>query len=117
MKKWILTAAVVCAALGASEAQAGDIYGPQKPSPFSNHPKGSYSSYGRTLPVFMAAPWYLYWPYDAHFMTPAPMQGAFYAPPVMGNYPVQPYFPTPQYVAPQGQAPLQIAPAAYQPPR
>jgi hypothetical protein len=57
----------------------------------------------------MAAPWYLYWPYDAHFMTPAPMQGAFYAPPMMGNYPVQPYFPTPQYNPPMGGGP------AYQP--
>ena len=43
----------------------------------------------------MAAPWYLYWPYDAHFMTPAPLQGAYYAPPMMGNYPAQPYFPSP----------------------
>ncbi len=25
------------------------------------------------LPAFQAAPWYLYWPYNAHFMTPAPL--------------------------------------------
>lgn len=28
-----------------------------------------------TLPVYMAAPWYLYFPYDAHFQTAAPMPG------------------------------------------
>ncbi|MFM8272912.1 MAG: hypothetical protein ACKODX_11340 [Gemmata sp.] len=45
------------------------------------------------LPVFQAAPWYQYWPYDGHFMTPAPVTGAFYAPPITGNFPVNPYFP------------------------
>ena len=25
------------------------------------------------LPAFQAAPWYLYWPYDGHFLTPAPV--------------------------------------------
>jgi len=25
------------------------------------------------LPAFQAAPWYLYWPYNGHFMTPAPL--------------------------------------------
>jgi hypothetical protein len=63
----------------------------------------------------MAAPWYLYWPYDAHFLTPAPVGGAFYPPPMMGNYPVQPYFPMPQYVPPQGQGPNMVAPVAYPP--
>lgn len=29
-----------------------------------------------TLPVYMAAPWYNYWPYDGHFLTAAPMAGA-----------------------------------------
>jgi hypothetical protein len=47
------------------------------------------------LPVFQAAPWYTYWPYDGYFLTPAPVQGAFYAPPVQGNFPVNPYFPPP----------------------
>ncbi len=45
------------------------------------------------LPVFQAAPWYQYWPYDGHFMTPAPVSGAFYGPPMTGNFPVNPYFP------------------------
>lgn len=48
---------------------------------------------GQNLPVFQAAPWYLYWPYDAHFMTPAPYTGAFYPPPQQGYGGMQPYFP------------------------
>ncbi|MCX7666724.1 MAG: hypothetical protein N2112_14405 [Gemmataceae bacterium] len=28
-----------------------------------------------TLPIYMAAPWYQYFPYDAHFQTAAPMPG------------------------------------------
>src|SRR5262245_26505561 len=56
------------------------------------------------LPVFQAAPWYLYWPYDAHFLTPAPVTGAFYGPPMPGNFPVNPYFPGPNY-GPYGPMP------------
>jgi hypothetical protein len=44
------------------------------------------------LPTFQAAPWYLYWPYDGHFQTPAPV----YAPPTVppGYYlPYNPYNP------------------------
>ncbi len=47
------------------------------------------------LPAFQAAPWYNYWPYDAHFLTPAPISGPFYGPPLTGNFPVNPYFPGP----------------------
>jgi hypothetical protein len=46
------------------------------------------------LPAFQAAPWYLYWPYNAHFMTPAPLTGAYYAPPTAGGVMVNPYFPS-----------------------
>lgn len=52
------------------------------------------------LPAFQAAPWYNYWPYDAHFLTPAPISGPFYGPPLTGNFPVNPYFPGP--AAPYG---------------
>jgi hypothetical protein len=45
------------------------------------------------LPAFQAAPWYLYWPYNAHFMTPAPLTGAYYAPPSGPGMSVNPYFP------------------------
>ena len=47
------------------------------------------------LPAFQAAPWYLYWPYNGHFQTPAPLYGQFYAPPGMPGYGggmVNPYF-------------------------
>ncbi|MEZ6138936.1 MAG: hypothetical protein R3B84_00050 [Zavarzinella sp.] len=44
-----------------------------------------------TLPVHMAAPWYLYFPYDGHFQTVAPMANApFYPPPA---YTGNPYLP------------------------
>ena len=49
------------------------------------------------LPVYQAAPWYNYWPYDAHFLTPAPVAGPFYGPPLTGNFPVNPYFPGPGF--------------------
>jgi hypothetical protein len=45
------------------------------------------------LPVYQAAPWYNYWPYDGHFLMPAPISGQFYGPPMTGNFPVNPYFP------------------------
>jgi len=39
----------------------------------------------------MAAPWYLYWPYDGHFQTVAPMaSGAFYPPPAYTGNPFMP---------------------------
>jgi hypothetical protein len=44
------------------------------------------------LPTYQAAPWYLYWPYDAHFQTPAPVTGAWYGPPNC-RAPINPYFP------------------------
>lgn len=49
----------------------------------------------KKLPAFQAAPWYMYWPYDGHFLTPAPVSGPFYGPPLTGNFPVNPYFPGP----------------------
>src|SRR5438128_1971133 len=70
-------------------------------NPFAAQPKyptlGSYlfQSHTAPKPTFQAAPWYLYWPYDAHFLTPAPVVAPFYAPPGPGNFPVNPYFPSP----------------------
>ncbi|AMV26675.1 hypothetical protein VT84_19910 [Gemmata sp. SH-PL17] len=65
-------------------------------------PRTLFGGIGHKQPAFQAAPWYLYWPYDGHFMTPAPVNGAFYGPPVTGNFPVNPYFPGggPGYQAP-----------------
>lgn len=56
------------------------------------------------LPAFQAAPWYNYWPYDAHFLTPAPISGPFYGPPLTGNFPVNPYFPGPAAAVGYGAA-------------
>jgi hypothetical protein len=71
---------------------------------------GAVGSGGRiaqmpTLPVFMAAPWYNYWPYDGHFQTVAPMaHGLYYPPP---TYTGNPYLPGqyPAYV-PGNPAPM-----------
>jgi hypothetical protein len=86
-------AAVVVLAATADNAQA---FGRKTIAP----PKygtaaGALGANQQPLPVFQAAPWYLYWPYDGHFLTPAPVQGAFYGPPGPGNFPVNPYFPGP----------------------
>ncbi|HJZ56228.1 MAG TPA: hypothetical protein VKE74_14775 [Gemmataceae bacterium] len=62
-----------------------------------------FGSRRQPLPTFQAAPWYLYWPYDAHFLTPAPVTGPFYGPAGPGNF-VNPYFPAPAY-APYGPIP------------
>ncbi len=66
---------------------------------YSNGNQNRYFSFlqpnrGPAVPVFMAAPWYLYWPYDAHFMTSAPpsMMGGYNPPPV---YTGMPYFANP----------------------
>lgn len=89
MKKLILAVAV--AALAGSQALA-----------FGNGcQNGSCNRRpGGGMPAFQAAPWYLYWPYNQHFMTPAPLMGAYYAPPSAGGMLVSPYFPAPQQ-APQ----------------
>jgi hypothetical protein len=68
----------------------------------------------RPLPAFQAAPWYLYWPYNAHFQTPAPLTGPYYAPPYSGGALVNPYFPA-QPVAPV-VPPGAIPPAGTLPP-
>ena len=95
------------AALAITAFSAGDVSA-QHPtmhsSSFGNSPRyPTLSSYAfrslnhnkPALPTFQAAPWYLYWPYDAHFQTPAPVHAPFYGPPVGGNFPVNPYFPAP----------------------
>jgi hypothetical protein len=118
MRKWIFAAALIAATFSAQAVRADSgVFPPLPPSkgPMTNtHPNPVFSGFfahfrgGNVLPVFQAAPWYLYWPYDAHFLTPAPMQGAFYAPPIYGNYSAQPYFPSPQpqWVAPAGTPPV-----------
>jgi hypothetical protein len=63
---------------------------------YRTHPMTLFGGH-QPLPVYQAAPWYLYWPYDGHFLTPAPVTGAFYGPPGHGNFPVNPYFSAPHY--------------------
>ena len=99
MKKFLFAVAAAGAMLafaGSAQAQAPNPFGaPQQPifkSLFHKQP----------LPAFQAAPWYLYWPYNAHFQTPAPMMNApYYAPPgVAGTgFQVNPYFPQQGYGA------------------
>ena len=62
------------------------------------------------VPAFQAAPWYLYWPYNAHFQMAAPMGGGFTPPPGtgMGGGMVNPYFANPYY---GGAAPTPVMPS------
>ena len=80
-----------------------------------NYPRyytfGNFACGGNQLPVFQAAPWYLYWPYDGHFLTPAPVTGAFFGPAIPGNFPVNPYFPGPNYA--YGYAPIPGGPVPH----
>jgi hypothetical protein len=63
----------------------------------ANHPPEygqGFRGFGFCQPPFQAAPWYLYWPYDAHFQLPAPITAQFYPPQQYGNQ-LNPYFPGP----------------------
>lgn len=90
--------------LAADAQAAGPCRGPACQTPGAGGYSGPFHGFfsSRPLPAFQAAPWYLYWPYNAHFMTPAPLQGAYYAPPTHGGYPVNPYFPAGGGHAPHG---------------
>jgi hypothetical protein len=46
----------------------------------------------QALPAFQAAPWYLYWPYNGHFQTPAPLYAPAYGPGGYGGAMGNPYF-------------------------
>ncbi|WP_020474106.1 hypothetical protein [Zavarzinella formosa] len=77
-------------------------------APWMTHPhfgnpkfsRGNQVSRMPTLPVYMAAPWYLYWPYDGHFQTVAPMAAmSQWMPPPQSAYGTNPALPTyPGYV-------------------
>jgi hypothetical protein len=92
MKRLAIAALVALTLLGTSESQANPL---NFRGPYSNgHPNAGQGLFarGRAMPVFMAAPWYLYWPYDGHFQTPAPVGGISYPVPYYGGYGSQPYF-------------------------
>ena len=82
--------AAVAVALTAGEASANPYA-----NPFGQHPSHQGMFFHKApVPAFQAAPWYLYWPYNAHFQTPAPLTGPYYAPPPAGMM-ANPYFPAP----------------------
>ena len=85
MKKlFAIAAATVGVAALASDASAAGCA-----SPFCGGANSGWRPGGlfvkQPLPAFQAAPWYLYWPYNAHFQTPAPLTGPYYAPPYSGG--------------------------------
>ncbi|HYH68051.1 MAG TPA: hypothetical protein VD866_25370 [Urbifossiella sp.] len=117
LRKSLFAAAAVIAAMPAGALANGGLFN----SPFRSQPHtprtGPYlfaNHNNRQLPAFQAAPWYLYWPYDGHFQTPAPVHAPFYGPPGAGNFPVNPYFPAPAGYygpVPGGPAPGPVGPS------
>jgi hypothetical protein len=111
MKKLVITAALAVAAVGLF----ADAASANHPGPYcatgqcnSGHRWGTF--FGKhPMPAFQAAPWYLYWPYNAHFQTPAPLAGPYYAPPYAGGQLVNPYFPSHPGLMP-GAVPVPAAP-------
>ena len=96
MKKiLILAAALVGLIVTSSNASAGGYANPVN-VPQQAH-SGVLAKFFRPqpLPAFQAAPWYLYFPYNAHFQMPAPLygdqMGGGYGAPQMGGG--NPYFP------------------------
>jgi hypothetical protein len=109
MKKIVFAAAMSLLGLTSAAQAAGCD------SPFcQGSGKGLFGGGGGPLPAFQAAPWYLYWPYNQHFMTPSPMQGAYSAPPYHGGGLVNPYFPGGGYG--YGAPPVSGAGSIYNPP-
>ena len=112
MKKLLIIAAVALG-VGASATEASAAGGA---APFCQNcghgPRGTFL-FKHPVPAFQAAPWYLYWPYNAHFMTPAPLTGPYFAPPYSGGALHNPYFPA-QPVVPvvPAPAPATVPPAA-----
>ncbi|MGL6076928.1 MAG: hypothetical protein ACRC8S_22460 [Fimbriiglobus sp.] len=94
MKKLFLAlAAAVALMSGVNVASANGCPG----GPFCQQPGPRIPFFRNTpVPAFQAAPWYMYFPYNGHFQTPAPVYGAFYAPPMGGAGMMNPYFPAPQ---------------------
>lgn len=96
MKK-ILFAALVMAVAASNASAAGGCSSPfcaGQPGQYPNEGIVSYMFNNRPVPTFQAAPWYLYWPYNAHFMTPAPLGAPFVPPPGVGGAMMNPYFPS-----------------------
>jgi hypothetical protein len=119
VRKLVIAATVAAGVVGTgslAQAQWGKCNGPMCNQPRYPTLAAAFGAGQKPLPTFQAAPWYLYWPYDSHFLTPAPVVGPWYGPPTPGNFPVNPYFPAPQYgpygPIPGGPAPYYGAPPA-----
>jgi hypothetical protein len=67
----------------------------QQPNPFNVPTVGPIKKLFKKspLPAFQASPWYMYFPYNAHFQTPAPMLGESGAGGFGGFGSPNPYFP------------------------
>ncbi|MCZ2341503.1 MAG: hypothetical protein LC104_06865 [Bacteroidales bacterium] len=106
MKKLLFTAFALLT-LTATSAMAGGGSSPFGAGQHGQYPNEGFLSYmfhNRPVPTFQAAPWYLYWPYNAHFMTPAPLGSPYMAPPGVGGAMMNPYFPhNPGYMVQPGQ--------------
>jgi hypothetical protein len=94
--KTMIAAAVLTMVAADVASAAGGCQGPACQQPGAAAPQGGFFSRllgKQPMPAFQAAPWYLYYPYNAHFQTPAPIGGAFYAPPTANPYGANPFFP------------------------
>lgn len=102
----IAATAGTASAWGKDSCSGGNCHGHAKPPAPTPTTLFNFAGLGHKpkLPAFQAAPWYNYWPYDAHFLTPAPISGPFYGPPLTGNFPVNPYFPGPAAATGYGAA-------------
>jgi len=96
MKRLLVALATAFSLLIASgTASAGGYANPANVPTHDSKPFHRFF-FKQPLPAFQAAPWYLYWPYNSHFMTAAPpLDGDFGpgAPGVPGGY-SNPYFPS-----------------------
>lgn len=97
MKKLIFAlAAAFGLLLSSGTASAGGTANPVNVPSHAGKPVQRFF-FKQPLPAFQAAPWYLYYPYNSHFMMPAPPPGADFGPGGPGAYGhggyVNPYFP------------------------
>jgi hypothetical protein len=97
MKKLLVAlAAAFGLLLAGGTASAGGTANPANIPTHNGKPLQRFF-FKQPLPAFQAAPWYLYYPYNAHFMTPAPTPDADFGPAGPGAYPpggyTNPYFP------------------------
>ena len=99
MKTLVLTIAASAAFLAAPTAVANDCATCGGARTWGLHAHkyerftGWFHSGNSQAPRLQASPWYSYWPYNGHFMTPAPFGGPFVPPPTVGGGMANPYFP------------------------